>query len=287
MKIENNFILGDCLDVLNEIPDEIFDLLIIDFPYNLKKDFPNDNIKKIDFIKLLTKWIHIIILKLKEKGSFYAFMGYEFQDYLKEILTNKLILKNEIIWHYNIGINRMKKNYQSEYDKIFYFVKSNNYTFNDIRLEPSEMTIKRWKKYTDKNGVILWKYLNPKLKLKYKSKENYYKLNGFNIYKGRPVGNILIYPKVHSQTKERTNHPTQKPEKLIETFIKVSSNEGDLVGDFFAGSGTTLAVAKKLRRKYFGCEIEPKYYEIAKKRLESIIFTERNIQDYWRIYNEN
>ena len=279
MKIENNLILGDMLEILPQIPNKIFDLIIIDFPYNLKKDFSNDNLKKKDFLKLLEKWVELIVLKLKKEGSFYAFMGYEFQDYLKEILIKNMVFKNEIIWHYNIGINRMKNNYQSVYDKIFYFVKSNNYIFNDIRLEPSEMTIRRWKKYVDKNGIILWEYLNPALKLKYKTKENYCRLGGFNIYRGRPVGNVIIYPKPHKQ--KNNYHPTQKPEKLIETFIKVSSKEGDLVGDFFAGSGTTLVVSKKLRRKYFGCDIEPKYYEIAKKRLEAITFTERNIQDYW------
>jgi len=280
MKIENNIVLGDCLDILPKIPNEIFDLIIIDIPYNLKKDFLNDNLKNKEFINLLNKWINTIIPKLKEEGSFYAFMGYEFQDYLKSILIKKLIFKNEIIWHYNIGINRMKKNYQSEHDKIFYFVKSDNYIFNDIRLEPSKMTIRRWEKYIDKNGIILWKYLNPNLKLKYKTKENYCRLGGFNIYRGRPVGNVIICPKPHKQ--QENYHPTQKPEKLIETFIKVSSNEGDLVGDFFMGSGTTCLSAKKLRRKYFGIEIEPKYYEIAKRRLDSITYTEMKIQDYFK-----
>lgn len=276
MKIENNLALGDCLDILPQIPDEIFDLIIVDLPYNLGKFI---NLKKEEFKKLIIKWCKLIVPKLKKTGSFYAFMGYEYVHLFKKILSNYLIFRRELIWHYIIGgAFRKVKNYYAEFDKILFFTKSNDYTFNIIRRNPSKATLERWEKYTDNEGKVPYKKLTPSHKKCYGNSEKQYEKSTWNALKGKPMGNVFFIQKPPKEKK----HSTQKPEKLINIFIKVSSNEKDLVGDFFVGSGTTLVCAKKLRRKYFGCEIEPKYYEIAKRRLESIIFTERNIQDYWK-----
>ena len=276
IKIENNLVLGDCLDILPQIPDEIFDLIIIDFPYNLGKFI---NLKKKEFKTLIIKWCELIIPKLKKTGSFYAFMGYEYNYLFRQILSKYLIFRRELIWHYIIGgAFRKVKNYYAEFDKILFFTKSNDYTFNILRRKPSKATLERWEKDIDKNGKIPFKKLPPHFKKHFKNSEKQYEKSTWNVLKGKPMGNVF-YIQRKSEEKE---HPTQKPEKLIEILVKISSNERDLVGDFFVGSGTTLVCAKKLRRKYFGCEIEPKYYEIAKRRLESIMFTERNIQDYWK-----
>ena len=262
IKIENNFILGDCLEILPKIPNEIFDLLIIDFPYNLGKFM---NVPKKEFLILIKKWCDLIIPKLKENGSLYIFMGYEYSDIFKEILKKYLYFRRELIWHYIIGgAFRQVKNYYSEFDKILYFTKSENYTFNIVRRIPSKQVFERWYKYIDNYGKIPYEKLSPSLKKRYNNLEIQYKRTNWNVLKGKPVGNVFF---IQRKTNEK-QHPTQKPEKLIEIFIKVSSNKNDLIGDFFAGSGTTLVVAKKLKRKYFGCEIEPNFYEIGKKRLE-------------------
>lgn len=269
MKIENNLVLGDCLEILPEIPNEIFDLIIIDFPYNLKKFI---NISKDEFYILMSKWNELIIPKLKESGSFYAFMGHDYFDTFKKIFCQNLNFKRELIWHYNdYGIRFDKRNYLSEFEKIFFYVKSEDYIFNEVRKKPSKSTIRKNKH--DKNGFIDWNNLSPYHRKKYKTKKNYENKGKWNVFKGKQMGNVFIFPRVSRGNNPEIRfgrHPTQKPERLIEILIKVSSNEGDLIGDFFAGSGTTLVVAKKLRRNYFGIEIESKYYEIAKERLNSV-----------------
>jgi len=274
IEYENKIVLGDCLEILPQLPNKIFDLIIIDLPYNLKKDFQNDNFSSFDFKKLLKKWMKEIILKLKENGSIYIFMGHDYKEYLRRMLSKHLIFKRELIWWYkDYGIKWGKGNYLSEFDSILFFVKSDNYIFNSIKREPSKSTLKRWSKYADTDGFIDWKYLPPYHKIKYKTEENYNKNGKWNINVGKRMGNVFCIPRVsrgNNPEKKFGNHPTQKPEALIENFIKVSSNENDLIGDFFMGSGTTCVVAKKLRRKYFGCEIESKYCEIAKKRLNDI-----------------
>ena len=107
-----------------------------------------------------------------------------------------------------------------------------------------------------------------------------------NLFKGKSQGNVFIIPRVNNLSKERIRNKTgkkipttQKPEALIKIFIETSSNKGDLIGDFFMGSGTTCAVAKKLGRKYFGCEIRPELFEMAKNRINSINIFE-NITNY-------
>ena len=236
------------------------------------KDFQNDNLPEARFATLLQQWVSAIVPKLKSTGSIYCFMGYEYFDLLKAELSKYLTFRRELIWHYQArGSKVTVKNYLPELDKILFFTKSSNYTFNVLRTKPSRHTIERYAKSTDVEGFVRYEKLPPSLKKKWKSKEQYTKSGRWNIYSGKPLGNLLIVPRVkvgHPEAKF-DKHPTQKPEKLIEIFVKVSSNEGDLVGDFFAGSGTTPVVAKRLRRKYCGIEIEKKFYNIAMERLKA------------------
>lgn len=280
MKIEyiNHIYNCNFLEIIDEIPNGVFALLILDFPYNLKKDFPNDNLTPKDFRALLRKWVKLIIPKLDENGSLYIFMGYDFFDYLKLLLKKYLIFKREIIWHYVDGGDILDtKNYLPEFDKILYFVKSNNYTFNKIRRKPSKYSLERWRDHCNEKGIIRWEKLSKDQKKRWKSKEEYLQKGGFNLFKGKPLGNVLIIPKVNNLSKERlrtdkgkTLHPSQKPEALIKQLIEVSTNEGDLVGDLVMGTGTTCAVAKKLRRKWFGTEIREDFFLKAQERINAI-----------------
>ena len=87
---------------------------------------------------------------------------------------------------------------------------------------------------------------------------------------GPILSDVWDIPFLSTVSKERTDYPTQKPETLLERIILASSNEGDLVADFFCGSGTTLAVAKRLERRWLGCDINPEAVAIAEKRLEGV-----------------
>jgi len=258
----------DVMDIICDIPDRVFDLLILDFPYNLQKDFENDNLTPSDFRQLLRLWIKSIIPKLKDTGSLYCFMGYDYYDYLKLLLSKYLIFRREIIWTYqHLSNPNLNNNYLPQFDKILYFVKSENFTFNNIRTKPLKWMSERFGKHADKDGRVPFDKLPLSYRKKYVNEENYAKKKGYNINRGKLIGNVLYVPKVHPQSNEKSSHPTQKPESLIETFIKISSNENDLVSDLFAGSGTTLAVAKRLRRNYFGTEVKKEYYEMITKRL--------------------
>lgn len=270
-KYTNKIICGDCLKVLPRIPNSIIDLIIVDPPYNLRKGFKNDNLSVIAFLKFTKKWIDLLVPKLKETGSLYCFMGYDFYEETKNFFKEYLIFKREIIWHYRHGGDiRHIKNYLAEFDKIYYFVKSDQYIFNKLRNKPSKFTLERWDRFTDEQGFINWKDLTPSMKKSWKSKEKYEKKGKWSPYIGKPLGNVLYIPKCQPQSKEFNEHPTQKPEELIETFIRTSSNEGDLVLDPFLGSGTTVAIAKKLRCKFIGIEIERKYCDITLDRLKKV-----------------
>ena len=271
--LENKLILGDCLEILPKIPNKRFDLIIIDPPYNKKKGFKNDNYRKEQFLELFENWINNIIPKLKNTGSFYCFIDDDLLYEFKQIIDKYLIFKRYLHWYKEAFTRSIIKNYEDRIEYILFYTKSDKYTFNILREKPTKSSIKRLSKYADEKGNIPYEKLTPYDQKKNK-KENYDK-NPRNIFRGALQGNVFKIPTATRGNNPDTlygKHPTMKPSKLIEILIKTSSNIDDLVGDFFMGSGTTCISANKLRRKYFGIEIEPKYYEIAKRRLESEIF---------------
>lgn len=271
MEIKNKFVLGDCLDVLKQVPDSIFDLIILDPPYNLRKLENNDNLSREDFLDFTQKWIKLVIPKLKEIGTLYCFSSDKYVIEFANLFNKYLTFRKLCVWHYNASfLPGNKRNYSHRCEYILFYTKSDNYTFNQIKEPPSQWGIARFGKYADKEGNVPYDKLPPSFKKRYKP-ENY-KKNPRNILRGSTIGNVFDIPRVVGSNPETKfgKHPTQKPEELISTFIKVSSNEGDLVGDFFAGSGTILVCAKKLRRKYFGIEMKQDYYDITMKRLKDV-----------------
>ena len=148
--------------------------------------------------------------------------------------------RNEIIWQYN-SAPRKKNCFGNRHDTIFRYSKTDNFTFNPVR-EPYSETAPRG--YT---------------------KEKYYHVDGKII---GDVWNINILGQ--NDKKERVGYATQKPLELIERIITSSSCEGDIVADFYMGSGTTLVAAKKLNRQYIGCDISKKAYNLTLKRLSEI-----------------
>jgi len=230
-------IQGDCFQVLPTIEDESIDLVLTDPPYGVGKE---------GWDNLSTDWISEIYRVLKKTGSFYTFGSVWWYPYFHiEAIKQGFIPKNILCWYYKNGISRFKTNYQIEFDPIGFFVKSENYTFNldDVRV-PYLSTL-RLKNKIVKDGKV-WKP-NPL---------------------GKMRGNVIETPVLAGARfkDERTEHPTQKPEALLEPMIKASSNKGDLILDPFLGSGTTMAVAKKLGRSCIGIEINPSYCDIVEKR---------------------
>ncbi len=133
-------------------------------------------------------------------------------------------------------------------------------------MSPSEATLKRWGSYADENGVVPYEKLTPGMKKVAGKGERPYLVRG-----GIQVDWITDIPGVNSgASNEVVDYPTQKPEKLLEIFIKASSNEGDIVADFFVGSGTTLAVSEKLGRKWIGSDLGKFSIHTTRKRMVAV-----------------
>ena len=241
-------LLGDSLKILKSIKDRSVDLIFADPPYNIGKDFGN-NIDKwetkesyLDWCKL---WIIECIRILKDNGTMYFMTATQFMPYLDVFASENYNVLSRIVWSYDSSGVQSKKMFGSLYEPILMINKSakNPYTFNseDILIEA---------KTGAKRGLIDYRKNPPQ---------------PYNTTK--VPGNVWEFPRVRFKMEEYENHPTQKPEKLLERIIKASSNEGDVVLDPFAGSFTTVAMASKLNRYGIGIEINPEYYKIGLRRL--------------------
>lgn len=234
MKISIN--KGDALELLKEIDDESIDLIIADPPYNLGKNYGNNHdLKGFDeYLAFSRNWLTEAKRILRKTGTIYVFMGVRFISYLYDILDRELKLhfNSWVCWHYTQGMGK-KKGFSPRHDDILVFNKTPGFVFNldDVRVP---------QKY-------------------YRSRNN---------MRGANPGDVWKFSHVHYCNENRQNHPTQKPEGLIERMVLASSNEGNLVLDPFSGSGTTLRVCQQLGRNCTGIELNPEYVEMTKERLE-------------------
>lgn len=245
MKLDKVY-FGDCIKIMHSFPEKSVDLVFADPPFNigLKYDKYKDNLTYDEYYDWSKKWIAETYRILKDKGSIYIAIGDEFASEINLILKQmSFFFRNWIIWYYTFGQNQRKK-FNRSHTHIFYFVKDkNNFTFNtdEIRIPSARQLI-----YGDSRA-------NPK---------------------GKIPDDVWSFSRVCGTFKERLgNHPCQMPEAILERIIKTSGNEGNIILDPFAGSGTTLVVAKKLNRKYIGIEVSKKYCEAIEKRLSRPIQT--------------
>lgn len=238
---------GDALEVLSQIPDESVDLIFVDPPYNIGKDFAGRKDKwktDEDYLNWCYQWIDLCIQKLKPTGAFYVMTSTQFMPYFDLFIRKKMTILSRIVWAYDSSGVQAKKYFGSLYEPILFCVKDkDNYTFNadDIMVEA-------------KTGS--------------KRKLIDYRKNPPQPYKNEKVpGNVWDFCRVRYRMEEYENHPTQKPISLLERIIKASSNEGDLVLDPFCGTFTTGFVAKENKRDFIGIEIQEDYYKIGLRRL--------------------
>ena len=263
----DKFYLGDAFDILPLFPDEFFDLIIIDPPYNMRK-FDNDKFTMDDYLKFTAQWTELIWKKMKPTASLYCFASDKAMFRIEKFLSEKMALLNILVWNYNSQFIVPRRNYEFRCEYILFYAKSADYTFNRGRESPSKSTIARWKNLADENGNIPYENLTPVMQRR-STPENYEK-NPIIIYRGSYRGNILSFPRVGRGNNSETRfgkHPTQKPEELIDVLIHTSSNEKDIILDPFSGIATSLVVAKRNHRHFVGTEINEKYYEIGKLRL--------------------
>lgn len=245
----------DNLELMKQIDNSSIDLIYCDILYNTGKSF-NDYDDNLGTPHEAIEWYNprLVEMKriLKDTGSIYLQCDYRLVHYLKIEMDNIFDLKNfrnEIIWSYSRWTNN-SKDFTKCHDTILRYSKSNEYIFNKL-FEPFS------NKSQHKGNRISTVDINGKLDQKYTSTKREKAM--------RDVWDISI---LNSQAKERVGYDTQKPKVLLERIINASSNNGDLVADFFCGSGTACVVAKENGRNYIGCDISEKAVEITKNRLE-------------------
>ncbi len=235
--------LGDCIELMKTFPDECFDLIFADPPFNigLKYDTYKDNLSYNEYYEWSEKWINETYRLLNNKGSIYIAIGDEFAAEINIILKKSgFHLRNWIIWYYTFGQNQKRK-FSRSHTHILYFTKSkDDFIFNidEVRIPSARQLI-----YNDRRA-------NPK---------------------GKIPDDVWTFSRVCGTFKERVErHPCQMPENLLERIIKVSSNENNIVFDPFGGTGTTSVVAKKLNRHYVTIEISKEYYQVILNRLQNL-----------------
>lgn len=238
---------GDCFDCLGDIPDESVDLIFADPPYNIGKKFgdfvdtwPSDK----DYAEWCYKWLMLCIQKLKPTGSLYVMTSTQAMPYLDLWLRERLTVLSRIVWHYDSSGVQAKKHYGSLFEPILFCVKdAKNYTFNAADIEVEART-GATRKLIDYRKEVPTPYKTTKV-----------------------PGNTWYIPRVRYRMPEYEEHPSQKPEALLERIIKASSNQGDLVLDPFAGTFTTGAVAQRLGRQSISIEMQVDYFKIGLRRL--------------------
>lgn len=246
----NSLINSDLFEVLDLLPNEFADLIIIDPPYNLDKNFNGlkfNSMNQDKYEQYIDSWLSILCKKLKSSGSVYLCGDWKCTSSLQRVLERHLHILNRITWQREKGRGAMN-NWKNSMEDIWFAVKDpNNYFFN---VEAVKM----------KRKVIAPYRVNGLAKDWMETEEGNFRIT----YPSNFWDDISV---PFWSMPENTNHPTQKPEKLIAKLILASSERGDIVLDPFLGSGTTAVVAKKLGRKFCGIEINEEYCLYASKRL--------------------
>lgn len=250
--IINKTLHGDILSMLKYIPDEFADLIIIDPPYNLSKNFNGSKFNAMsesDYDDYLNIWFPLVCKKLKKNGSLYMCGDWKCTSSLQRAIEKELTIMNRITWQREKG-RGAKNNWKNGMEDIWFAVKNpKEYYFDVEAVKIKRKVIAPYKE----NG-------------KPKDWEEEETGNYRNTYPSNFWDDISI---PFWSMPENTDHPTQKPEKLYAKIILASSKEGDVIFDPFLGSGTTSVVAKKLNRKYCGIEMNEEYCLLAEKRLEN------------------
>jgi len=268
----NRIIQGDCVKGMRKHPPGRVNLAFADPPFNIGYDYDKYDDKRSceDYLNWSKEWINEVIRLLKPGGTFWLAIGDEYAAELKVMCTRELGLscRNWIVWYYTFGVH-CKYKFTRSHAHLFYFTKPGaDLTFNDdaVRVPSARQLV-----YADKRA-------NPKGRLPddtwimRPTPHESWILRPQDIPESFEADSDMWYfPRVCGTFKERMGfHGCQMPEQLLGRIIKACSNEGDLVLDPFAGSGTTLAVAKKLGRTYLGFELSKKYAAQSSKRLSLI-----------------
>ncbi len=262
MPPSNRLYNKDCIAGMGRLEEGSVDLAFADPPFNIgyQYDSYHDKLESEKYLAWSRDWTAQVVRVLKPSGTFWLAIGDDYAAELKVMLQQEhgLTCRSWVVWYYTFGVNCTQK-FSRSHTHLFHMVKDPEaFTFNDevIRVPSARQLV-----YGDKRA-------NPKGRLP----DDTWILRPQDLPDGfQPDQDTWYFPRVCGTFKERTGwHGCQMPEQLLGRVIRTSSNAGELVLDPFAGSGTTLAVAKKLGRKYLGYEISEQYCQYAKGRLAKI-----------------
>ena len=263
----NDIIEGDCVEVLADMPAGSVDLVFADPPFNIgyEYDVYDDRRAKADYLAWTETWLAAAVRVLKPDGSFFLAIGDEFvAEHKVRLDALGLTMRNWIVWHYTFGVNCAKK-FNRSHAHILYYVKNpKHYTFNPdaVRVPSARMTT-----YADRRANPVGKLPDDTWVLRPQESDAHF----------RDDQDTWHVPRVCGTFKERLGHPCQMPEGVLERIVRVATNPDGVVLDPFAGSGTTLAVAKKLGRSYVGVELSEQYADGVRKRLQLIEFASKPV----------
>jgi adenine specific DNA methylase Mod len=291
-KLKNNLWLNklywaDNLDVLlfllNNAFKEKIDLIYIDPPffsganYHIEIETSEQNYDDIayfdhwdkdfdSYLQMLYERIGIMKKLLSKQGLLFVHLDWHASHYVRIILdeifgVNRFV--NNIIWYYYNKYSAGKKSLPRAHDDILVYSKTDNYNFNELRIprkKPRKQLMREMK-----DGILK----------NVKDESGHVK---YRIVKDKKMDDIWKIPCMQPASKEWTGFPTQKHHKLLERIIKLGSNEGDLIADFFCGSGTALKVAEKLNRRWIGCDISK--YSIYLSRNRILEYQKQNQKNY-------
>lgn len=249
-EILNKTILGDLFNTIDFLPEAFADLIIIDPPYNLQKDFAGLKFKKLsdqDYLSYLESWFPKVLRLLKPNGSLYLCGDWKSTSALYQVMNTYMTVLNRITWQREKGKGSLNNWKNGMEDIWFGVINPKDYYFN---LEAVKIRRKVIAPYKKDGKPKDWEE-TPEGNFRMTCPSNFW--------------DDITIP--YWSMPENTEHPTQKPEKLIAKLILASCPEGGIVFDPFLGSGTSSVTAKKLNRNYCGIEMNEEYAILSEKRL--------------------
>ena len=248
--LNENVIHQDTFECLEHLPDKFIDLLIVDPPYNMNKTFSKTKFMKTNlnsYEQWFDSWVEKLVRCLRPDASVYICCDWQSSSTVQSVLQKYFIVRNRITWEREKG-RGAKENWKNCSEDIWFCTMNDDYHFD---VDAVKLKRKVIAPYRNTSGT-------PK---DWKKTES----GNFRLTHPSNLWTDISIP--FWSMSENTDHPTQKPEKLIAKLILASSKKGDFVFDPFLGSGTTCVAAKKLGRKFCGIEMETEYCQMAVKRL--------------------
>jgi site-specific DNA-methyltransferase (adenine-specific) len=260
-ELTDQVICGDSVALLSQLPKAFVDLLVLDPPYNLNKQFGSESFREMsltEYESWFEGWFAGLLPLLKSTASLYVCGDWKSSAAVQRVLERHVTVRNRITWEREKG-RGAKTNWKNASEDIWFATVSNDYCFNVEAVKLKRRVIAPYRE----NG---------------QPKDWEDGVDGqFRLTHPSNLWTDLTIP--FWSMPENTDHPTQKPEKLLAKLLLASSREGDLVFDPFLGSGTTAAVARKLGRHFLGIEIDETFSCLAVKRVE-LASDDPSIQGY-------